>query len=162
MPAKISERDWVDRVTKAGEGRYKFTRWDGKFNYGRSKAVVTCDIDGYQWVATVKNLTVNGTGCPKCSGQARMSADEWVDKVNTVDGLEFVRWEQGYKNNTSRIIVRCLVCKLERSVALVNIVHNRKGCPHCVVNGKTEEQPAPNVTVEIPTDVKPAFDLLNW
>lgn len=227
MPAKISEQDWINRITKAGEGRYRFVRWDGEFKGKRSKTVCRCEIDGCEWSARVDHLIHTGSGCPQCSGNRKLTADEWVDRINAKPNITFIRWDGKSKYGKSKVVCRCEIdgyewsttadslvingtgcplcvgkgkrtanerieqinalpnirfvrwdgdfkgcttkavccCEIdgyEWSTVISKLVNQGTGCPYCARYGKTEEQPAPNVTVEIPTDVKPAFDLLNW
>ena len=227
MSAKVSEQERIDRITKAGEGRYRFVRWDGPFKGTGSKAVCHCEIDGYEWSTNVNSLLGMGTGCPQCAGKRKWTANERIDQINAKPNIKFVRWDGEFKGARSKAICRCEIDGYEWSACVHGLVNNGTGCPRCggtikqapeecieqinakpnitfvrwdgkfkgvktkavcrcdldgcewsamvdhLINrgtgcpycaryGKTEEQPAPNITVEIPTDVKPAFDLLNW
>ena len=44
-----------------------FISWVDYHNGNDSKANVKCNIDGFEWAATVNSLIHNGTGCPKCA-----------------------------------------------------------------------------------------------
>lgn len=44
-----------------------FISWVDYHNGNDSKANVKCNIDGFEWAATVNSLINNGTGCPKCA-----------------------------------------------------------------------------------------------
>ena len=93
---------------------------------------------------------------------AKVSEQERIEQINAKPNIRFVRWDGAFKCGKSKAIVRCEIDGYEWSVRVDSLVNTGTGCPYCARYGKTEEQPAPNVTVEIPTDVKPAFDLLNW
>ena len=227
MVAKVSEQEWIDRITKSGEGRYRFVRWDGEFKGKRSKAVCRCDVDGYEWSTTASSLIDIGTGCSQCSGKRIWTADERIEQINAKPNIRFVRWDGEFKGSKTKAVCRCdvdgyewstgindfinsgrgcpqcagnrkltaeecierinarlriqfirwdgtfkgvkskAVCRCEIdgyewSATVNHLVYSDSGCPYCARYGKTEEQPAPNITIEIPTDVKPAFDLLNW
>ena len=142
----------------------EFVRWYDKFENSKSKAIVRCKIDGYEWSAKVSALTCAVlSGCPHCSGKRRWTADEYIDRINARENIEFARWDGEFKGTQGKAIVRCKIDGYEWSAKVADLTKpNPTGCPYCTRYGKTEEQPAPNVTVEIPTDVKPAFDLLNW
>ena len=142
----------------------EFVRWDGEFKSSKSKAIVRCQIDGYEWSTRVAILTAGTpTGCPQCSGKRKWTEDEQIDRINTQENIKFVRWDGEFKGTAGKAVVRCRIDSYEWSAAVADLTKNNPtGCPYCARYGKTEEQPAPNVTVEIPTDVKPAFDLLNW
>ena len=140
----------------------KFVRWDGLFKGSKSKAVCRCEIDGYEWSATINGVVHKGTGCPQCTGTRKWTAGEYIDRINALPNIRFVRWDGEFEGNKTKAVCRCDIDGYEWSVRVNDLVNNGTGCPYCARYGKTEEQPAPNVTVEIPTDVKPAFDLLNW
>ena len=95
-------------------------------------------------------------------GRKAVSEQERIDQINALPNIRFVRWDGEFKGNTSKAICRCEIDGYEWSATVNHLINSDSGCPYCARYGKTEEQPAPNVTVEIPTDVKPAFDLLNW
>lgn len=44
-----------------------FIRWEGEYRDNRSKAVCRCDVDDYEWSASVDKLLNGGSGCPQCS-----------------------------------------------------------------------------------------------
>ena len=140
----------------------KFLRWDGTFKGNNSKAVCRCEIDGYEWSASVNSLVSRGRGCPQCGGTTKQTLEDYIKRINAKPNIKFLRLDGEFKGATSRAICRCEIDGYEWSTTVSSLVNHGSGCPYCARYGKTEEQPAPNVTVEIPTDVKPAFDLLNW
>ena len=140
-----------------------FVRWDGEYRNKDSKAICRCEIDGYEWSAIVNNMINGGHGCPQCGVKLRRTNEqERIDQINAKPNIRFVRWEGVFAGGKTKAVCRCDVDGYEWSAIVNDLVHGGTGCPYCARYGKTEEQPAPNVTVEIPTDVKPAFDLLNW
>lgn len=160
MPIKISEQERIEQIN--AKQNIKFIRWDGEYKNAFTRALCRCDIDGFEWSATIHDLVNGGTGCPRCSGKYKYTAEEYIERINTKQNIKFVRWDGEFKSNRSKAICRCDVDGYEWSATINNLIDRNTGCPYCARYGKTEEQPAPNVTVEIPTDVKPAFDLLNW
>ena len=157
---KLTAEEYIERIN--AKPNIRFVRWGGAFKGIRSKVVCHCDVDGHEWSTDVDSLVNRGTGCPQCSGQRRWTANERVEQINALPNIKFVRWDGEFKGGTSKAVCRCDIDGYEWSVRVDSLVNKGTGCPYCARYGKTEEQPAPNVTVEIPTDVKPAFDLLNW
>ena len=45
----------------------EFVCWVDYHNGNGSKANVKCEIDGFEWAASVSNLVNQGNGCPKCA-----------------------------------------------------------------------------------------------
>ena len=140
----------------------RFVRWDGEFKGATTRLICRCEIDGYEWSSSVSNLVDRGRGCPQCAGMIRLTSDERIEQINALPNIRFVRWDGEFKGNKTKAVCRCEIDGCEWSAAVRSLINRGTGCPYCARYGKTEEQPAPNVTVEIPTDVKPAFDLLNW
>ena len=158
-------RKWTaeERIEQVNaKSNVKFVRWDGKFKGIKTKAVCRCDVDGYEWSSTIKSLVSDGAGCPQCAGKRIWTANERVEQINALPNIEFVRWDGEFEGNKTKAVCRCEIDGYEWSAMVSNLVIKRTRCPYCARYGKTEEQSAPNVTVEIPTDVKPAFDLLSW
>lgn len=158
-------RKWTDneRVEQINAlPNIRFVRWDGEYKGSKTKAVCHCEIDGYEWSVTVSGLVSKGSGCPQCYGNRKLTPDERIDQINARPNITFVRWDGEFKGGKSKAICRCEIDGYEWSKTINGLINQETGCPYCARYGKTEEQPAPNVTVEIPTDVKPAFDLLNW
>lgn len=44
----------------------KFIRWNGEYKSNKSKAVMQCK-NGHEWIASVKHLILNRSGCPTCA-----------------------------------------------------------------------------------------------
>ena len=87
MVAKVSEQERIDQINALPNIR--FVRWDGEFKGNTSKAVVRCDVDGYEWSAILKNMFA-GSGCPQCSGKRTWTADERIEHINAKPNIRFV------------------------------------------------------------------------
>lgn len=164
-PQCAGQRKWTanERVEQINaKPNITFVRWDGEFKGSTSKAVCRCDVDGYEWSATVNSLIIIGTGCPRCGRTIKQMPEEYIERINAIPNIKFLRWDCEFKGSKTKVVCRCDIDGYEWSVRVDSLIIKGTGCPYCARYGKTEEQPAPNVTVEIPTDVKPAFDLLNW
>ena len=160
MVAKVSEQERIEQINaKPG---IRFVRWDGEFKGKYSTAVCRCEIDGYEWSTVVELLVNRGTGCPQCSGNRKLTAEECIERINARPNIRFVRWDGEFKGSKTKAVYRCDIDGYEWSATINGVVDKGTGCPYCARYGKTEEPVAPNITIEIPTDVKPAFDLLNW
>lgn len=109
----------------------EFLRWDGAYINQKSKAIIRCSIDGYEWRASVNSLISHRKGCPQCSGNRRWSADERVFQINGLENIEFVRWDDGFSGSSSKAIVRCKVDGFEWSSTVNHILSHGRGCPQC-------------------------------
>jgi len=160
MVARVSEQERIEQIN--AKPNIWFIRWDGEYKGNKTKAVCRCEIDGYEWSTSVRNIVNSGSGCPQCGGTIKQTPSEYIERINAKSNITFVRWDGELKGHRSKAGCRCEIDSYEWSALIGNLIDRGSGCPYCARYGKTEEQPAPNVTVEIPTDVKPAFDLLNW
>ena len=138
MAAKVSEQEYIERIN--AKPNIAFIRWDGKFKNNTSKAVCRCEIDGYEWSASVAALVI-GTGCPQCSGKRIWAADERIDQINDLPNIRFVRWDGEFKGAKSRAMCRCDIDGYEWSVMVSHLINSGSGCPQCDVKRKrTDEQ----------------------
>ena len=113
----------------------EFASWVGGYKNAHSKANVRCKTDGYEWSAAVFSIVNSGKGCPQCSGNRRWTAEERVDQINKLEGIEFVSWINRYKNSQSKANVRCNVDGHEWIAAVDQLVNEGTGCPSCAKYG---------------------------
>ena len=55
----------VEQINKLDN--IEFVSWVGEYKKHNSKANVRCEVDGFEWSASVHSLVNNGYGCPKCA-----------------------------------------------------------------------------------------------
>lgn len=128
MPARIPQHVREEQLN-ALPGK-RFVRWVDGYNNQRSKAVMCCD-KGHEWPATVTNLIDHGRGCPKCStNNIRYSAEDRVCHLNSLPGLRFVCWVDGWHGNFSKALMRCEKGH-EWPSSVNNLLNHRRGCPKC-------------------------------
>lgn len=125
--------EYIDKINSTANGRFKFVCWPYGFSNSRSKATCRCSVCGFEWSARVYSLVNSGTGCPQCSGKRRWTAEEKIEQINKLEGIEFVSWVDGYKNQHSKANVKCEV-DMFGWVASANSLANGYGCPQCAGN----------------------------
>lgn len=52
-------------------------------------------------------------------------------QINELPNIRFVRWADGYRNNTSKAVCRCLIDGFEWSVRVDCLISKGVGCPQC-------------------------------
>ena len=62
-----TSEEYIEMVNVAGRGRFCFSRWDGEFKNGKTKAIIKCLVDGFEWTSYISPLIRRGCGCPKCA-----------------------------------------------------------------------------------------------
>lgn len=109
----------------------RFVRWaDGEYRNSASKAVCRCELDDFEWAASVKDL-VKGRGCPQCAGVRRWTAEERIRQINAMPNISFVRWGGVYCNSKSKAICRCALDGFEWAAAVSSLISRGHGCPQC-------------------------------
>lgn len=108
-----------------------FTRWGTTYKNAHSNVIVRCTVDGHEWRTTITQLMDRGSGCPKCAGVYRWSADERILQINAQPNIVFIRWRDGYKNAFSRAVCRCTIDGFEWAASISDIVSGGTGCPQC-------------------------------
>ena len=113
----------------------EFVYWLNEYKNQKSKAVVRCVLDGFEWSASADNLINNIRGCPQCAGQRRWTAEERIGQINALNNIEFVSWSDVYKGKGSKANVICKVDGFEWNAAVNDLVNGGYGCPKCAKYG---------------------------
>lgn len=100
----------------------------GKYINTSTKIEVRCKTCGYFWFANPSTL-LRGNGCPCCGGTKKISQEEFVRKLTIVNPDVELLGE--YKNNRTKVLVRCTRCGYEWSVTPHNMIDARSRCPRC-------------------------------
>lgn len=108
----------------------------GEYVSSKSKIKVRCKIDGYEW-ETKPNSLLSGYGCPKCSGNAKLTHEEFVDRIRDINSDIKIIGE--YINVHTKIKCRCKIDRYEWETRPDNLL-NGKGCPKCAGMYKTTEE----------------------
>jgi hypothetical protein len=111
-----------------------------EFKNQKTKLSLECLKDGHKWVASINNVVNSLQGCPKCSGNARPTEQEALQKCIDIckemkyDSIGFV---DGYKNQRSRFEYNCKIHG-KQSVRYHNFVNNGTRCNGCAKDKKKE------------------------
>lgn len=136
MPKIITKDQWEQRIKDAGSGRYEFVRWAVNGEFGSlKKCVVRCSVDRFEWSSSASHLVNGGKGCQQCAGNRRWTAEDRIEQINKLEGIEFVSWIDEYKNAFSKANVRCSVDNYVWSARVGNLVNHGNGCPRCAKTG---------------------------
>lgn len=88
-----------------------------------------CLVCGYIW-NTCANVLLNrdGYGCPECSGYARVSEEEFIERLTIANSK--IKYISGYKDTTKHAIFECLNCGNIWNTLPTSVLRGR-GCPKC-------------------------------
>lgn len=100
----------------------------GEYVNTSTKIETRCRKCGYSWMANPSTLR-KGIGCPACGGTLKKSHEEFARKLHEVNpDIEILG---KYKNNRTKLLVRCLTCGHEWSQTPHNLLDARSRCPRC-------------------------------
>ena len=119
------------RISQINAQGVDFMGWVNGYSNGTSRCVVRCTKCDHVYESSVTNIVNARSGCVKCKGLYRYTPDEYAERINQSEGVEFVKWDvEGVVNSFSKARVRC--CKGHEWIASVNSLLSRKsGCPRC-------------------------------
>lgn len=136
---RYTKQERVDKINSIPN--IKFIRWfNDEFIGNKSRAVIKCLIDGFEWDAPLNHLANGNSGCHKCRAREagvryRSNDNEVIRKINSMPNIEFVGFVDGYRNNNSKATIRCKTDGFEWSAIIKNLLHNESGCPSCAKTG---------------------------
>ncbi len=109
-----------------------------QYKNNNTKIMVRCDICGFEWNVIPRSL-LSGHGCPKCSGQIRLTTAEFAEKLFSVNkDIEIIG---EYLGSGEKIHVKCKKCNYEWNPTANSLISQNTGCPKCAGNLKlTNEQ----------------------
>ena len=104
----------------------------GKYD-GNSKPIsCRCKMDGYEWLPRPSHLlgskNVKPSGCPKCSGKAKKTTEEFIKEMKIINPNIEILGE--YKGCGKPIKCKCLIDDHEWYPLPDNLLQNH-GCPKC-------------------------------
>lgn len=98
-----------------------------EYTTARDKIEVSCKICDYEWKSTPQ---LNLIGCRRCSGTIPKTQIEIELEIRTIHKNK-LQINSEYKNNYTKIEVKCNVCEFEFSVKPHHLTVNKTGCPQC-------------------------------
>lgn len=142
---RYTQQERVDHINSIPN--IKFIRWlNDEFIGNKSRAVIQCLIDGFEWDAPLNHLANGNSGCHKCRARNagiryRSDEKEVIRKIEAMPNIEFVEFVDGYKNSSSKAIIRCKIDGFEWPASVKNLLHNESGCPSCAKTGYNPNRP---------------------
>ena len=135
--AKLTHEEFMEKFYKQNKNAENIEIL-GEYKTSYTKIKCKCKIDGHEWEATPHNL-LNGNGCPKCSGNAKLTHEEFMkkfyEKNKNAENIEILG---EYVNSSTKIKCRCRKDGHEWEVKPNDLLKGY-GCPKCK-KGKTHEQ----------------------
>ena len=100
----------------------------------RSKVPLKCNICQYEWSPQIQTHINAKTGCPSCAGNVPWTLNRFLKKAKEIHG-DKIDYSYVIKENingkTSKVPLKCNICKHEWSPQIGNHINLKSGCPNC-------------------------------
>lgn len=111
--------------------------FDKNYKKHKTKLKLECLKDGHKWTASISSIINTGCGCPKCSGNAKPTEQEALQKCIDICkemNYDVVGFVDGYKNARSRFEYSCKIHG-KQEVSYNNFVSQGRRCNGCAKSG---------------------------
>ena len=132
--------DWQYLIlaSRAVKDRFIVHGFAEDFKNAKTKLNLECLKDGHKWTASIDSIINGGTGCPKCSGNAKTTEKEALQKCIDIckemdyDVVGFIDTYKGAHKTRFEYI-----CKIhgEHNVSYTNFVNGGTRCKCCAEYG---------------------------
>lgn len=101
----------------------------GEITGNNVKVPCRCKICHHEWEAAPNTLK-HGYGCPKCAGNTKKTAEEFIAEARAVHGYTYDYSKVKYVNNCTKVII---VCPIHGEFMQTPVAHTKNacGCPEC-------------------------------
>ena len=128
--SKMTTEDFIAKARETHGDKYDYSKVVYKGTI--EKVCIICPIHGEFW--QVARDHIKGMGCPKCSGNVRLSKEDFIKKAQIVHGNKYDYSKVVYKNKEEKV---CIVCPEHGDFWQRASGHMRgMGCPKCSGNAK--------------------------
>ena len=119
---------------RAAKGRFIVHGFAEEFHGKNTKLNLECLKDGHKWTAITSNIMNRGSGCPKCSGNAKPTEQEALQKCIDICkemNYDVVGFSDGYKGaHKTRFKYNCKTHGKQK-VSYDSFVNGGKRCSGC-------------------------------
>ena len=136
MAKRLTHEEFMEKFYKQNKNAENIEILGEYVNY-KTKIKARCKIDNHEWEVIPDSL-LRGIGCPKCSGKAKKSTEEFIKEIKEINDNIEVLGE--YKSNKTKIKCKCKLDGYEFEMR-PNSLLNGYGCPKCAgkIKNKTTE-----------------------
>ena len=103
MPRRLTTEEFISRAREKHGDKYSYDK--AKYYNNITKVIITCPVHG--GFEQIPHDHTNGAGCPHCSGNARLTTEQFVEKARKTHGDRFNYDKAKYKNNCTKVIITC-------------------------------------------------------
>lgn len=141
---RLKWEDWQFLVLahRSAKDRFIVHGFSEEFHGQQTKLNLECLKDGYKWMASISSVINNGRGCPKCSGNAKSTEQEALQKCIDICkemNYDVVGFSGGYKGvHKTRFEYNCKTHGKQK-VSYNNFVSKGSRCKGCYKDRQKEQ-----------------------
>ena len=131
MVRRLTHEEFMERFYEKNKNAENIEILEQYIN-NATKIRCKCKIDGHEW-ETIPNNLLSNHGCPKCSGNAKKTTEEFKREMKEINKNIEILGE--HINDKTKIKCRCKIDGYEWEATPSNLLSG-KGCPKCYENIK--------------------------
>jgi Uri superfamily endonuclease len=116
---------FIEKATLIHGDLYDYSKID--YKNANTKVTIICKKHGeFQQISSVH---IQGFGCSKCSGKAKLNTEEFIKKATLIHGDKYDYSKVDYKNTNKKVII---ICKKHKDFLQIPTNHLKgQGCNKC-------------------------------
>ena len=131
MPRKLTHEEFLNKLQQINSNIEIL----GTYVNSQTKILCKCKKDGYEW-KTKPTVLLQGKGCPKCGGNAKLTQKEFEEKLKKQNKhAQDIELLGTYINTETKILCKCKIDEHEWEATPHNLLQGH-GCPRCGGTGK--------------------------
>ena len=124
---KLTTKDFIKKSREIHDDKYDYSKVD--YRNANAKVIIICPTHGKFEQTPHSHLL--GNGCPKCSGNVKLTTMEFIEKAKEVHGDKYDYSKVEYKNAREKV---CIICPKHGDFEQISNLHLQgSGCPKCAV-----------------------------
>lgn len=125
MQVKLTLDDFIRRARAVHGDKYDYSKV--VFKGSHKKVCIVCPTHGEFWQVAKSHWS--GIGCAACSGNVKLSTEQFIERAKKIHGNRYDYSESQYKNMNEKVRIKCLQHGLFEQVASSHL--SGHGCPYC-------------------------------
>ena len=104
MAKKLTTTEFISRAKSMHDGIYDYSKVE--YINGHTKVIIGCKIHG-EFLTIPHSHLSRGIGCPKCSGQSKLTTKEFIKKSKIIHGNLYNYNTVNYENQKTKVTINC-------------------------------------------------------
>ena len=124
--ARLTTEEFIERARKVHGDKYDYSKVE--YINSKTKVCIICPNHGIFW--QTPNSHLGGNGCPMCSGNKKMTTDEFIERSKEIHNNKYDYSKVKYEGIFKKV---CIICPEHGEFWQEPNHHLRNcGCPKCV------------------------------